>query len=60
MEFPKYTEEELKEYNMCPDILFIGAHLSGLTNCIYCSEIYRRYRKKDGSLAQSLNKGSNE
>jgi hypothetical protein len=44
---------------MCPDILFIGAHLSGLTNCIYCSEIFRRYRKKDGSLEKSLYKEEN-
>lgn len=48
MDGKSLAEEEFKEYGNCPDIAFTGGHLGGLASCVYCAEIYRRYRTKEG------------
>lgn len=50
MDNSPYSEAELNEYKQCPDITFMGSHTAGLPNCFFCAEIFRRYRKQQGTL----------
>lgn len=52
-----YSEPELAEYRACPQISFMGSHIAGLSNCIFCAEVFRRYRRKQGNLEQVLGTG---
>lgn len=50
MSQPSFSEEELSEYKLCPDVAIVGGHIGGFKTCIFCAEIYRRYRSKEGNL----------
>ena len=45
-----FSSNELEEYKTCPQLNFQGGHTAGLNSCVYCAEIYRRYRLKEGKL----------
>lgn len=38
---------EYNEYQQCLDWRFAGGHIGGLSSCIFCSEIYRRYHQEE-------------
>lgn len=37
MDNSPYSEEELNEYKLCPEISFVGSHIAGLSNCVFCA-----------------------
>ena len=43
----QYSEKELKEYQSCPQVIFMGNHIAGLRSCPYCAEIFMRYHRAE-------------
>jgi chorismate synthase len=48
MDNSPYSEKEMEEYRLCPEMNFKGGHMGGISTCVFCAEIYRRYRMKEG------------